>query len=280
MDIRNEKNNVFNIKVAKLIGLYQLVNPNTVKFRGRNIYRIGFACILVYQGLVSVILALSCLYNWTVNIPISIDFFWKSNNGFFVIYKVWIVICHSDDIWNCLSITRFGFTSFSDQYRHILDHWRERLLWLTNIYGINIVMTIFLFVDITLASSDNVSPVKNYDGSIGDYGQNVVNLYFIVSDETYNSHYYMFFLAEILFVFLWGLSLLMFDVLLVTLCFGVCCQMQIICCAFESAGHKPHRDTHPPNDMQDENKKIPPNEHDSIYNELKKIIMEHQAVME
>jgi len=247
MDIRNEKNNIFNFKLAKLIGLYQLVNPKTVKFRGRNIYQIGFACISAYLGLASVMLALNSLYNFTVNIPISIDFFWKSNNVFFAIYKVWIVVCHSDDIWNCLSITGYGFTSFSNQYRHTLDHWREHLLWFTNIYGINKVFGVFLFICISVVSSENVSPVKNYDGSIGNYEQNIINFYFFVSDETYNSHYYMFFFAEILFLSLWAILFLMFDVLLVTICFGICCQMQIICSAFESAGHKPLRDTHPPN---------------------------------
>jgi len=109
MDFRDEKNHFFNIKLAKLTGLYQISEPKTIKFRGRNIYHIVMACVLVYMCFISMILLLGSLYYWTVNIPISMDYFNKSVTSFYIIYKTVIIICHSNDVWNCLSITRVRF---------------------------------------------------------------------------------------------------------------------------------------------------------------------------
>ncbi|XP_029341348.1 uncharacterized protein LOC115033244 [Acyrthosiphon pisum] len=279
MDFRNEKNHFFNIKIAKLTALYQMLDPETIKFRGRNIYHIVTACVLVYMCLISMILLLSGVYYWTGNIPISMDYFWKSVSAFYIIYKTWIIIRNSNDIWNCLSITRYDFTSFSDRNRHILDRWRDRLTWFTTIYATMYFTAAVTYLAITLAFGENKSSVKSHDGSIGYYRQNVMNLYLIVSDETYNAHYYIFYFIEALFAAFIGLFFFIFDFLLVTLCFSMCCQMQIICSAFESVGHKSLRDQYSPIDLTVENIKISPKEHDLIYDELKKIIMDHQLVM-
>ncbi|CAI6373122.1 unnamed protein product [Macrosiphum euphorbiae] len=286
MDLRNESNHVFNIKLAKIIGLYQMLDPGTVKCRGRNIYHIVTSCALLYMCLISMILILSILYYWNVNIPISVDYFWKAMDSFYIIYKTWMIIHYSNDLWNCLSITRYDFTTLSNRSRHILDRWRERLVWLTTIYAIMYLTSTVSYLSITLAFSGDKLPVKNHDVSIGYYRQNChesmksMNLYLIVSDETYNALYYMFYFVEALFGVFMGLYFLIFDILLVTLCFGMCCQMEIICSAFESVGHKSLCDQHSPTDYTDENIKISTNEHDIIYEELKTIIIDHQAVME
>jgi len=242
MDIRNEKNHVFNIKLAKLTGLFQLFDPGTVKYRGRNVYHIAMVCILLCMCLVSLIMTLSGLYYWTNNISISMDYFWKSEITLYIIYKMWFVVRHSDDIWDCLSIARYDFTPINDQNRHILDRWRQRLAWFTTIYSIMYLTATFSYLVITLAFGDDKSPVKSPGGSIGYYRQNAMNLYLIVSDETYNAHYYMFYSVETIYVVFMGLFFLVFDCLLVTLCFCMCCQMQIICAEFASVGHKSLRD--------------------------------------
>jgi len=118
MDVWNEKNHFFNIKLAKITGLYQMLDPETVKYRGRNVYHILMACVLVYMSFISMILMLSGLYYWTDNIPISMDYFCKTELCMYIIYKMWFIIHHSNDIWNCLSITWYDFTSFSNRNRH------------------------------------------------------------------------------------------------------------------------------------------------------------------
>ncbi|XP_060858694.1 uncharacterized protein LOC132936046 [Metopolophium dirhodum] len=279
MDIRNEKNNFFDIRLAKISGLYQMLDPETVKYRGRNVYHILMACVLVYMCFISMILMFSVPYYWTGNIPISMDYFCKIELTFFLIYKMWFVIRHSNDIWNCLSITRYDFTSFGNRNRHILDRCRNRLAWFTTIYATVYFTGTISYLAITLAFSGDKSPVKSHGGSIGYYRQNAMNLYLIVSDETYNAHYYTFYFVEALFGTFMGLFFFIFDFLLVTLCFSMCCQIQIICSAFESVGHISLRDHHSPIDYTDGNIIISPNEHELIYYEIITIIMDHQLLM-
>lgn len=246
MDFRSEKNHIFNIKLAKIIALYQILDPETVKYRGRNIYHIVLVCFLLYTCLLSVIMVLSGLYYWTNNIPISMDYFFKIEFASYVMYKIWFVIRHSNDIWNYLSITRYDFTSFGNRHRHVPDHWQERLARMTNLYAILYFTTAVCYLTVTLAFSEDKSPIKNYDGSIGYYKQNVLNLYLIVSDKTYNAHYCTFYIAEVLIFSFIALFFFSFDFLLITLCFGMCCQMQIISYAFKSVGHRSLRDHHSP----------------------------------
>lgn len=252
MNIQNENNYVFNIKLAKLIGLYQALDPGTAKCWRKNVYHIVMASIMLYMCVGSIILNLSGFYYWTANMPISIDYIWKAVTSFYLIYKLWIVVHHSNDIWNCLLITRYGFTSFSNWNRHIiLDRWRERSVWLTTVYTITYYSSLSFYLASTLVFRKDILPVKNHDGSVGFYRQNVVNFYFIVSDETYNAHYYAFYFFEALYLILMVLIFLIFDILLVTLCFAICCQMQMICSAFESAGHKSLCDAYSPSGEYD-----------------------------
>jgi len=193
--------------------------------------------------LISIMINLSGLYNFKSNIPISMDYYFKSEYMFYLIYKCWIVIHHSDDIWDCLSITRYSFPSFGNRYRHILDRWRERLMLLTTIYAINVFLEVTIDFVIISKFSEEITAFKNYDGSIRYYSQTAMNFYFIVSDETYNSKYYTFLFIEVLYIYLFVILFCIFDILLLTQlhhAFSMNYQMQINCSAFESTGHKSH----------------------------------------
>jgi len=103
-----------------------------------------------------------------------------------------------------------------------------------------------IFALIPFAIGEDKLPVKSHDGSIGYYRLSVMNFYLIASDETYNAHYSMFFFAEGLSTCMLVLTFIIFDILLVTLCVGICCQMQMISSAFELVGYKSPRDHNPP----------------------------------
>ncbi|XP_026807239.1 uncharacterized protein LOC113549921, partial [Rhopalosiphum maidis] len=271
-DVREEKNHIFNIRLAKCTGLYQMLDPGTTKCLGRNVYHIALAFILMYLCAVSIMSTVSCLYYWTDNMLISLEDFGKVETALFVIYKMWIVIHHSNDIWNCLSITRYGFTSFGFRERHILDRWRKRSMKCSNLFAITYLICVTIFVGTTQAFRNKTTPVKNRDGSVGYYRQNIMNFYIIVSDETYNSHYNKFCFAEALFTVSIGMLFLIFDTLLATLCFAICGQMQIINATFESVGHKSIRDSHSPVDYIVDGKIKMSKVHDLIYDELKTIL--------
>ncbi|XP_022170304.1 uncharacterized protein LOC111033721 [Myzus persicae] len=247
MDIRNENNHVFNIGLAKLSGLYQMLDPGTVKFRGQNVYQIFVGFFVLFSFVGAMTLIAGSLYYWTDNTSVTIWYFWSTTNSLYACYKMCTVFYRSNDIWNCLSITRYGFTSLSSRKRNghdILDRWRARSVWYTSLLSGAYCWSLVFYAGCLLAFGDATIPIKNHDGSIGNYRPNVLNLYFIASDETYNEYYNTFFVVETLFVASITIIYLLFDVLLLTLCLAICCQMQIICSAFESVNRKSLSDSH------------------------------------
>jgi len=243
MDVRDENNHVFNIWLAKRVGLYQMFDPGTKRYRGKNVYHIAMTFIVLYLSVIATMMNVSGIYYWKDNMPISIDYFWKAETWLFVFYKMWIVVYRSTDIWDCLSITWYGFTSFGHRNTCTLNRWRERSVRFTTAVTVMYLSSAVFYVAGTLAFRKDMIPVKNHDGSVGNYHQNVMNFYFVASDLTYNAHYYKFFFVETVTVVILSMLFIIFDVLLVTLCFATCCQMQMVSCAFESFGHdKPFRD--------------------------------------
>ncbi|XP_060868354.1 uncharacterized protein LOC132943398 [Metopolophium dirhodum] len=279
MDIQNEKHHVFNIRLANFIGLYQILDPGTIRFRGRNVYQIFVAFFVLYTAVISMALFVDCLHLWTYNMSMSLLDCFVATNSFYACYKMWIVIYRSNDIWDCLSITRYGFTSFINRKRNghdILDLWRSRSVWYTSLLASAYVSSVVIFTLGFLAFGNALIPIKNHDGSFGDYRQNILNLYFLLSDETYNT----FFVIEMLFTVAIASFILVFDTLLLTLCLAICCHMQMVCTAFKSVNHKSLSDcSHSSSIDNNDEKQIISNKHDLIYDELIKIIMDHQAVI-
>eukprot|EP00102_Acyrthosiphon_pisum_P024503 XP_016661713.1 PREDICTED: odorant receptor 4-like [Acyrthosiphon pisum] len=210
--------------------------------------------------------------------PLSIDYHWKGLMSLYLSYQMYIVIYYSEGIWNCLSITCYGFTSHSLRDRHILDRWREQSVLITTILLVTYMTSLIIYFVSTLALSDDMLQVKNRDGSVSSYRQNLFNFYLFASDETYNAHYYTFYLVEGLYLVFVSMAFCGFDILLVTLCLAISCQIEMICTAFESVGHKSLGDDISLVDYRDEIKETP-NEQDLMYDKLKTIIMDHQAVM-
>jgi len=77
MDIRDDQNHVFNITLAKCTGIYQILDPRTLRFRVKKIYHVFLIFIGLFMCVSSVILSVSVVYYWTDNMPLSIDYIWK-----------------------------------------------------------------------------------------------------------------------------------------------------------------------------------------------------------
>ncbi|XP_060878102.1 odorant receptor 46a-like isoform X2 [Metopolophium dirhodum] len=280
MDIRDDQNLVFNITLAKFTGLYQMLNPQTIRCRGLNVHHFIMAFIVLYVCVIGMILTVSGVYYWTDNMPLSIDYIWKGITCMSMFYPMCVIVHYSNAIWDCLSITCYGFTSHSLRDRHncIQNHWRERSVLFTTTLTVLYFTSVTMFLVSSLSLSNVILLVKNHDGSVGNYRHNIFNLYLFVSDDTYNAHYTMFYVVEALGVLSFLITLYVFDFLLVTLCLAIRCQMQMVCTAFESVGHKLLSNDLSLVDCRDEKEKSP-NKHDLIHDELKTIIMDHQAVM-
>ncbi|XP_025191641.1 uncharacterized protein LOC112591915 [Melanaphis sacchari] len=78
---------------------------------------------------------------------------------------MWVVIYHTNKIWNCLSITWYGFTSFGFGSKHILNHWRK------------------LYIK---AFSKSLTPVNNRDAKVSDHRQALITFLVVLMFKIYD----------------------------------------------------------------------------------------------
>lgn len=110
MVIWNKDNHVFNIILAKLSGLFQILDPGSMKFLGQNVYHIVMTIIMLFTCVTSVVLIVSSMYYWSDRNLVVADYGCKGITSLFLAYKIWNVVYHSNEVWDCLKITRYDFT--------------------------------------------------------------------------------------------------------------------------------------------------------------------------
>jgi len=239
MNIHGNSDRIFNLFLAKMFGFYQILDTETVTFLGRhNVYYKFFVFLIVYECLISAMVCLNGLYYCINNIIEAMFYFGFAGNALYANYKMYHILHHSKVIWDCLSITKFDFTSHGVQGIDTLEKWRNLSIKYTNIYAICFLIIIILYVTSPLVTSDTITTMKNHDGSFSHYRLNLLSLCLFVSEETYNTYFYVFHIIESFGVAIAISFLLIFDTTVNTLAFAISGQLQMISTAFESVGHK------------------------------------------
>lgn len=239
MNTGNEEKFIFNTAVAKIIGFYHLLNPETIKYRGFNIFHIIIVAFFVfYSSPIIMVMYFNSFYYWANNPTTSLVYLLNTTNCTFLSYKMVVIIYHSENIWNCMEITRFDFLSYKFYNKSILEKWRTISIKITTIYSTMIFLGFSCYILSPLLFTDSYYSIKNHDGSISNYRLSVFNLYSLLSSETLNKYFILFYSIEVLDSCAYGIVFILFDIILVTLCLAITCQLQMISRAFESIGHK------------------------------------------
>lgn len=92
---------IFNFKLSKLIGLYQILDPSTTKFYNQNVYHILFVVFSIYMVSISTMLPIGLYYS--MNDVIAFAFYMGSLEQFlFCTYRVLNVVYYSKNLWKCI----------------------------------------------------------------------------------------------------------------------------------------------------------------------------------
>ncbi|KAE9539985.1 hypothetical protein AGLY_005237 [Aphis glycines] len=281
MKIQDNDKQIFNLTLAKFIGFYQVMDTEKVTFLGRHNVRYKiFVFLIVYECLIAAILLLNCLYYSENNTTEFIRYTGFVVNMFYASYKMYIVLKRTKDIWDCLSITQFDFTSYDHRDRRIiLDLWRNRSIWFTNTFVVFSLIMLIFYTACPLAFNDTFIVMKSRDGLSSNYRLNMVNLYLFVPEEVYNTYFNIFYIIETFGICIFVLFTVVFDTIVMTLCLALSCQLHMNFAAFESVGHTSVVDF--PNNNIDNKMKLPYENINGIamYNNLKTIIIDHQNVL-
>jgi len=177
------------------------------------------------------------LYYFINNIVEAMFYFAFVGNSMFMNYRMYLIFNHSKDIWDCLSVTKFDFTSCGLQGRHTLIAWRNLSIKYTSLYALSFLTMLIFYVLAPVVFSNTLMTMKNHDGSSSVYRPNVINLYLFVSEETYNTYFNVFHIIESFAVSITVFLLIVFDTIVNTLAIALCGQFEVITTAFESVGH-------------------------------------------
>lgn len=239
MDGYQGKKHMFNVLLAKYIGLDHILNPDSAKLNGYNVYHVVSVFLIIYVILVSIITCINGLYYWKAHRNEAILYFGIAETCLFSSYKMSTIIYRSKDISECLSISRFDFTSHSrHRDKSLLEQWRSRIIRITNMYAIVFILSTTLFVLSPMVIGPGESTNKTLNRSLSDYRPNVINLYAMLSAETYNKYFNAIYLVELSCICLFVFFVIIFDTLLITLCLALSSQLQMIKVALELSGPK------------------------------------------
>jgi len=239
MNIHGNSDRIFNSVLAKIIGFNQILDTETETFLGRhNVYYKLFVFLIVFECLISAMVCLNGLYYCINNIIEAMFYFGFVGSSLYSSYKMYTILNRSKVIWDCLSVTKFDFTSYGFQGIHTLNSWRNLSIKYTSIYAICFLIMVILYVTCPLVFSDTFITMKNHDGSSSAYRLNVLNLYLFVSEEAYNTYFYVIYIIEAFGIIISVLFVLIFDTIVNTLAIALSGQLQMISTAFESVGHK------------------------------------------
>lgn len=126
MNHRKRDKHMSNTVLAKFLGFDKILNPDSVKLGGYNVYHVLFGFLTILVSLMSMITCFNGLYYWTNHRAEAILYIGMGGGGIFSCYKMSIFIRRWRQIWDCLSITGFDLTSYGQSRgARLLKLWRN-----------------------------------------------------------------------------------------------------------------------------------------------------------
>jgi len=148
--------------------------------------------------------------------------------------KISVLLYNADRIWELFDLTRLDFLTSRRCRKNvgILHKYRDRSIPITNLYQnySTAVFIIWMIVPLVLNTFVMVEdPNQRY--------HNIFNMQYPVSANIYNRYYYLFYLMEIAMgIFVLNYSMII-DNFLISLCWAIIAQYEVITTAFESIGN-------------------------------------------
>lgn len=221
---------IFNVKLAKYFGLYQILNPDTGKLYGYNKFHVlSMFYVFVLLGIMFVTFVGVCgkvhRDPMSAVVPLVVI-----QNVVFASYKIAVVIRHSREIWNCLDVTRYDFVD--QRASKTFKRFRSRGLHSTMVIFVAGHLALFLSLVVPLYidhmhHAHQTTEEDDYSSS-ASYRYNMFNLIYPVSSDTYNDWFYVFYVCELIVGVFYLQIANDFDFLLIPVCLALGAQLETI----------------------------------------------------
>nr|AQS60751.1 olfactory receptor 37 protein [Acyrthosiphon pisum] len=257
-----------NLALFKRYQFYQIFNPNGSKLLNYDTYKLTNVMFIVAVTTYNIFSAM-CFFTDTIDTIDSVDLLLMIFIYSIIIIsllKISVLLFNADQIWELFDLTRFDFLT-SRQCRKnvgILCKYRDRSITITNLYQNYSTMVFIIWMITPLVLNTFVvvgGPNQRY--------HNIFNMQYPVSANIYNQYYYLFYLMEIAMgIFVLNYSMIV-DNFLISLCWVIIAQYEVITTAFEKIGNDCELTT-----LQNEKN----NNSFEAYEDLKSILMDQNKL--
>lgn len=235
MDITNEKHVGIDWKLAKHICLYQILNPNSTKMYGCNVYHIALYGSLIAPFAVA-ILYLIILYHSMNDINATLYYSTITVTLWSLFYKLFIILRNSSQIWNCFEILKPDFLSYQRYDRKIFQRRQNSSRRACYAFIIVSIVSIIIWNSLPYIFKIGSVVTKNLNNSLNKFQTNVLNLN-CIPDGAYNIHFNVCYFIE-LFMCTYCVMITVIGISLILIMFyAFCGQLDTIKNALESLGH-------------------------------------------
>lgn len=229
---------IINLVLFKQYYFYHLFNPNSPKIFNYNVYRLihivyimVIFCFTIFSALTFVLKTKDQVFDYVellllmfVYIVIGISFL-----------KILVFLYKADTIWNLFSFTRIDFLTSRRCQKHvaILHMYREKSKKSTNFFQNYCLAVLTLWIVTPLFLNAAMKPE-----TLNRRYNNIFNLRYPVNTSIFNEYYYAFYLIEILVGFFLLYYSALIDNYLISFCWTIIAQLEVITCAYESIGNE------------------------------------------
>uniref|UniRef100_A0A2S2R1M8 Uncharacterized protein n=1 Tax=Sipha flava TaxID=143950 RepID=A0A2S2R1M8_9HEMI len=226
MDDDDHQNYIINLRLMKLTGFYQLINPNTSKYYGYSPYKV-VATIEIMFGVFSVSVLILSSYYYLYNTNELMNHFMLAVAIFFSTFKLFCVSRNSELIWDCMDMTSVQFLSYTGHRRDALRTARAKSITLS-------ILFLLLWGSVTVAWClspfivDGVYLDVEINGKVRQYRYNSLNYVYPVGERFYNDHFLAFYAVEMLQVVSWGHATIAYDTFVISMCIAIQFQLKTI----------------------------------------------------
>lgn len=219
--------------LLKMIGIYQIINPNSLKIKDINIYKVINICLIMLTTTTTVIGICSIFYEMEGSLNNGMidmqQFFYVASN-IVASLKVIMIIHNSDRIWKFFDVTNdlclFG--------KHSPGHFYKNRECTTRFVKISYLYVLMFFIAGFLWTLKPI--ILNISSQNNDYIRNinVSNFSYFITTKIYNTFYSYFYTMEVLMTIYITYGLLSYDLLIIIILPIIYSQYEIISFAFQN----------------------------------------------
>lgn len=235
MDTLSIQEVAINLELLIRYRFYQMFNPNSTKIKNWNVYQL--ACIIFSAIAQAVIIYATFgffvetddnLTDIECIVIIGVHF-----ENYILLMKISIFVYNANTIWDLFHVTRLNFLTSKLCCKHmkLLYKSRDNSIKITNAYSVFTfgVMTQWLLFPIMI---NTFMVPENTNHRL----QNIFNFRFPVTLHNYNQYYVIFCLMEMIVAMFFLYILLMVDVFLISFCWVINAQHEVLTLAFKQIG--------------------------------------------